>query len=176
MEPAVKPVITALPSEKDSQGVKAVGIIEAHPEVVWRVLIDYDHIYTENVKWQRIIKQEGNITWLYVYSKIKTFTFAYVLRLTAVEEGRHLTWDEDRSDEIVNLLKEQDLKLTCDFAVNRGDWILDTDDRGRTILTYIPWLALSNKLLNFFREFALKTSIPGLYNAIQKRAREITGG
>jgi hypothetical protein len=168
--------ITIFSRERDDSTVcemKAIGIIDAPPEAVWKAVRDYPNYpktmpYTEVGK---VLSTEGDGKVVYFYS---------VVNAPLV----------DRRDYVIKLTDESDwkdgkgyLKVRWEYSdkgppekeglvrvkINDGFWKLEPRDGGKkTFTTYYVYTAPGGSIPNFIANKANSTAVPNVFTAIRK--------
>jgi hypothetical protein len=153
--------------------MKAIGIIDAEPQAVWRTIRDYAHYdstmpYTEE---SRVLRSEEDGKVIYFYSVVNAPLVSrrdYIIRLvdeSAWNEGKGyllVTWKAAEGD-----VPEKDGRVRV--KVNDGFWRLEPRDGGkRTFATYYVYTDPGGSVPKWIINNANKGAVPDVFRAIRR--------
>ena len=165
---------------RDRQGssvreMRAVGVIDAPPEKVWKALRAYDRYaldmpYTEEAR--VIAREDGDrITWLYtVINAPMVDRRDYVIRLvdeTKWKDGKgylRVTWKP--ANDKAPPLPESIVRV----QVNEGYWHLEPVEGGKTKATYYVYTDPGGSLPRWVANRANSTAVPDVFEHVRKAA------
>jgi len=163
-------------SGTDVKELKAVGLIDAPPEVVFRVLSDYDRYrevmpYTEESK--VVATEEGKVVHFYTVIDAPVVSKRdYTLRIVDESEwkGGHgylkSRWTPSDKGPAP---KEGVVRVKS----NDGSWTLEPiDDGARTRATYLLYTDPGGSLPTFLINKANSSTIPDIYEALRKHSQD----
>ncbi len=133
------------------RGATATGIIEVPPQVVWKLLTDYenDAMYFPNTRESRVVDKDGNR--ILVHKKMKFYFFSFNV---------DIEYKEDR--ECLKLYWNQ---VKGPFTLNSGTWTLEQSGGNRTKASYE--IRLDHPLMTrWLAERLMKKNIPEMYRII----------
>jgi hypothetical protein len=164
--------IYSRPREEGVNEMKAIGMIDASPEVVWKTIRDYDH-YPQNMPYidqSKVIERDGEKL-LYLYSVINPPMVSkrdYVIKV--IDESE---WSEGKGF----------LKLRWEISdkgpapkdgmvrvkLNDGYWKLEPREGGtKTFATYYVLTDPGGSIPRWMANKANTTMVPTLFQAIRK--------
>ncbi len=164
-------------AEENVAEVKAIGLIDAPPHEVWKVIRDYDNYkktmpYTEE---SRIVAREGGDKVIYFYSVVNAPLVDkrdYTIRL--VDES---DWKDGKGYLLVRWTasdkgppaKEDLIRV----KLNDGYWKLEPRDGGqRTFATYYLHTDPGGSIPRWVANRANTTAVPDVFFAIRKAVAE----
>jgi len=156
--------------------VKAIGLIQASPEAVWKILVDFDN-YTQSMPYteiSRCLSREDNDKIFYFYTVLNPPVVSrrdYVLKLRDVSDWKEgkgflkLSWTvaEDADTRVPPTSGMVRLKLST------GYWLLESRQGGRaTFATYYVLTDGGGTLPAWVINQANKTAAPNVILAVRK--------
>ncbi len=170
--------LTVYAREREGSAVRemrAVGVIDAPPERVWKALRNYERYaqdmpYTEEAR--VLAREDGDrITWLYsVINAPLVDRRDYVIRL--VDESKwkdgkgylRVTWkpaNEKAPSRPDNIVRVQ---------INEGYWHLEPAEGGKTKATYYVYTDPGGSLPRWVANRANSTAVPDVFEHVRKAA------
>ncbi|MBI4617021.1 MAG: SRPBCC family protein [Planctomycetes bacterium] len=149
----------------DRARARAIGLVDAPPDVVWDVITDYDG-YREFMPMtveSRVERVEGNSVDLFMELKVLIKRIRYRIRLFLDRPARTVDWE----------------RIDGDLKANEGSWRLAPYDnggasgRGRTLATYTVRLEIGFFVPAAIADRLTKGSFPALYKAVRERAASV---
>jgi len=145
----------------DLRIVEATGVIDAPPDRVWKVIGDYENYkdFMPQVCESEVRKKEGNATWQYQKLHVP-WPFPgdgtwYLIRLEHHPEKYFVQWEMEDGN----------------IKINHGSWKLEPfGEKGdKTLAIYSLVVDPGYKLPAFVVDFATKTTVPNIIEAVRKR-------
>ncbi|MBI2901412.1 MAG: SRPBCC family protein [Planctomycetes bacterium] len=137
------------------QGVEAIGIVDAAPAKVYRVVTDYDHYreFIPSVVDAKVLEWDSKeVCILLEKIKIAFKTVEVTLRITH-DRARHSTsWTKHGGS----------------FARNDGSWRCEPHGKGKTLVTYTVDVE-AGLIPQFVVNAVTRGNLPDLFEAVRKR-------
>ncbi len=161
----------------DVKEMKAIGLIDASPQEVWKIIRDYENYpkampYTELAK---VVATEGDGKVIWFYSVINAPLVDrrdYVIKLTDESDWKEgkgqlkvswTAWNEKGDKQVAE--KENMVRV----KLNDGSWTLEPREDGKkTFATYYVYTDPGGSLPKFIVNKANGTAVPEVFNAIKK--------
>ncbi|MBX5482588.1 MAG: SRPBCC family protein [Myxococcaceae bacterium] len=156
--------------------MKAVGVIDAPPEKVWKALRDYEN-YSKTMPYtqvSKIVAREGGDKVIWFYSVVNTPIVArrdYCIKLTDVSK-----WDNGKGYLKVVWTASNDKAPpkpddVVRVTVNDGYWLLEPVDGGKkTKATYYVFTDPGGSLPKWLVNKANSSAVPDVFEATRKAA------
>lgn len=152
--------------------MKGLGVIDAPPDKVWKVIRDYEHMttqmpYTEEAK---VLERQADDKEILFYSVTHLPLVSrrdYVIRLTdESKDGTFkVTWVETKH------AKAPAREGFVRTPVNRGMWLLEPREGGKkTFVTYVLVLDPGGSVPDWLANRANALAVPTLFAAVRKAA------
>ncbi|MGQ0506988.1 MAG: START domain-containing protein [Myxococcaceae bacterium] len=165
--------ITVFSREKAGTPVremKAIGLIDADPQAVWKALRDYAHYdktmpYTEESK---VLEAESDGKVIYFYSVVNAPLVSrrdYVIKLVDESDGSGtllVTWSA-----VDGKMPEKDGRVRV--KINDGFWRLEPRENGKkTFATYYVYTDPGGAVPKWIINKANKGAVPDVFRALRK--------
>src|SRR5262245_22513189 len=141
------------PERKSEQrSVHAAALIAQPPELVWKVLTDFERRpqFLPGAKEIRVVRVEGNRVWLDERAQILLITINYRVINTLEPETGVMSWVLDK-------------EVAHDIADSEGTWrVIALDGGTRTLVTYQARIDTGQPVPGFLESFLMKRSLPQL--------------
>ncbi len=177
VEAAKQEGITVYAREREGSSireVKAIGVIDATPDQVWKAVRDYP-AYPKTMPYVEVsevvsIEQEGKLTYLYsVVNAPLVERRDYTIKLTDVSD-----WKEGKGYLMVRWEAASDKgppekKGLVRVKLNDGHWKLEPRDGGtKTFVTYYLLTEPGGSIPNWIINRANTTAVPSVFAAVRK--------
>jgi hypothetical protein len=157
------------------QEFKAVGTLEASPEVIKRVIddvIEYPH-FMPYVTEARVISSEGGkrVSYQRIAPPLVS-DLDYTLRVSCETRSAPGGMCFCNRWETANELGPPEKRGVTRVKISEGSWLLEPEDGGRkTHATYCIFSDSGGSMPKFVTNAASRTAIPKLFKSIQKQAQ-----
>ncbi|NTW70328.1 MAG: cyclase [Chlorobiaceae bacterium] len=143
-------------------GMKSTVYINAPPVVVWKVLTDYNNLkrYIPRMVESDLVEDKGNLKVIALLGEFRVFLFKKTIRVSI---NMHETYPSRIDYE----------KISGDFEVYRGAWILQMYSSGGTILTYESEIKPSFLAPDFILQGILKNDMVAGLTALKAESERL---
>ena len=169
-------VFTRIKAGSDIREVQAMGLIDASPARVYKVISDLDN-YKDFVPYTReskVVAKEGKTTFFYSYIAPPVVTNRdYTLRMTDQSNLDPLAGFYKVSWEPANDRGPAPRSNTVRLEVNKGYWLLEVSEDGKqTTATYYLYTDPAGQIPTWLVNKANRDSVPDIFRAIRKRIKD----
>lgn len=169
--------VTVFSRQKPGSSVKemkALGLIDAPPEAVWKALRDYEH-YKETMPYtevSQVISREGGDKVTYFYSVVNAPMVDrrdYVIKLIDESEWKDGKGFLQVSWTAVERKEHPPTEGIVRVKINDGIWRLEPREDGKkTFATYFVFTDPGGSVPNWIANKANSVAVPNVFNAIRK--------
>lgn len=164
--------------------MRAIGLIDASPQEVWKVLRDLDAYtktmpYTEEAKVLK--KSEGDKEILF-YSCLNTPLVSrrdYIIKLVDESDWKDgkgflkVTWSAVNDQDSLKPVKDDIVRV----RINDGYWLLEPREDGKkTFATYYVYTSPGGSIPNWIANKANGIAVPKVFESIKKAVKEQRAG
>ena len=162
--------------ESEIREMKAMGLVDATPQEIWKVVRDLEH-YTTTMPYMeegKVLSREADDKVIYFYSKLNTPLVDrrdYIIRLVDESDWRDgkgflkVSWTVVNDKDDLVPVKPDVVRI----RVNSGHWLLEPREDGKkTFVTYYLYTAPGGSIPNFVANKGNTIAMPKVFDAIRK--------
>lgn len=153
-------VVSVVEQKGETKIIKAQYLIHHSPEIVWRVITEFEkhETYLPNMKSCKILKKTETDIFLDITLDIPFSSIRYENHMQVKEKNRWLVWTAVKGD----------------FKKNTGYWKVIPHEKS-TILEYYLELEYPSMVPDWMMNILFNKDLPNLYKSIEKRSTQLSG-
>ena len=162
--------------DSEIREMKAIGLVDATPHEVWKVVRDLEH-YTTTMPYMeegKVLSREPDDKVIYFYSKLNTPLVDrrdYIIRLVDESEWKEgkgflkVAWTVVNDKDDLVPVKADVVRI----RVNNGHWLLEPREDGKkTFITYYLYTAPGGSIPTFIANKGNTIAMPKVFEAVRK--------